>query len=916
MLGGAADDIAAVIESRRWNSLLDDAARKDIQSDIPEHPLSEDESSRIGALILHSSGTTGMPKPIHLTQRYVLGYAACHELTPQETGWTNLSTLPLYHGFGLLAPCLSLSVGMTCCFPPASIIPAGRSTVELLRAFGAETLMSVPSIIDDILSLEESEKNDALEILKTLKLIAIGGGALRTDAGEYLAEKKVNLVNHYGVTEIGAIAPIFRPGPDYDWHYLRLRKDLNLHLEPIPDSTDRFKLVGHPIGWKEHFEIQDEMERRPGASRDEVRIIGRTDDVIVLKSGEKVMPRLLESALMTDPAIKTAVCIGSGFFELLVLVEPSSQASETTIEKFREHAWDLIKAINPSLDQHGRISSIEAIIVRPPGKDIPRSDKGSVMRREVMERFKQEIEAAYSELEGGMDENGATIDTSNLTASVQRMVEEVAGGLFSEVVHSLLPEDDFFERGMDSLQSVRLARAINNALKKAIPNSTTRRSLTAEFVYANPSIQSLAAALDRLLKQGGVDTDNGESQTRAANMQRFLVDCIDELRKPTQTKREGSDVVLVTGATGNLGAHVVGQLVRDPRIKKVICLLRESKGKEPKDARLSKTLASAGVTVSSTDFSRIQVEECDPGQWFRSDPEGDECFNNIADEITHILHLAWPMDFHRTLKSFRPQLHAVQGLVRIARAAHHARPGTRVRLFFASSIAVVRHFSDVGGLASRGAKVPEVGMDDPDVTTPMGYAEAKWVCEHMLVQVGRDFGAEVEPVIVRIGQLSGPEWVNGVWKTQEHLPALVRASQLVGALPALQGSISWLPVDRAAKSVGEMLLHSGTVERFLHLENPVRQPMADVCTIMANELGLAAQHMPFDEWLQRADEVGATRSLESFFKNHFRTLASGAVVLDTSKARTISATLRGSGGLPRDLVVEYIKRWRQQGFLQ
>ena len=30
-------------------------------------------------LILHSSGTTGYPKPISLAQRYMLGYAACHE---------------------------------------------------------------------------------------------------------------------------------------------------------------------------------------------------------------------------------------------------------------------------------------------------------------------------------------------------------------------------------------------------------------------------------------------------------------------------------------------------------------------------------------------------------------------------------------------------------------------------------------------------------------------------------------------------------------------------------------------------------------------------------------------------------------------------------------------------------------------
>lgn len=53
---------------------------------------------RPGPVILHSSGTTGLPKPIRLSHRYMLSYAACHRLSPDESdGQVNLSTLPLYH---------------------------------------------------------------------------------------------------------------------------------------------------------------------------------------------------------------------------------------------------------------------------------------------------------------------------------------------------------------------------------------------------------------------------------------------------------------------------------------------------------------------------------------------------------------------------------------------------------------------------------------------------------------------------------------------------------------------------------------------------------------------------------------------------------------------------------------------------
>lgn len=49
------------------------------------------------AIILHSSGTTGLPKAIYQSQEYVLGYAANHCLSPEEASGVNVSTLPLFH---------------------------------------------------------------------------------------------------------------------------------------------------------------------------------------------------------------------------------------------------------------------------------------------------------------------------------------------------------------------------------------------------------------------------------------------------------------------------------------------------------------------------------------------------------------------------------------------------------------------------------------------------------------------------------------------------------------------------------------------------------------------------------------------------------------------------------------------------
>jgi hypothetical protein len=128
---------------------------------------------------------------------------------------------------------------------------------------------------------------------------------------------------------------------------------------------------------------------------------------------------------------------------------------------------------------------------------------------------------------------------------------------------------------------------------------------------------------------------------------------------------------------------------------------------------------------------------------------------------------------------------------------------------------------------------------------------------------------------------------------------------------------SWIPVDRAASSLSEILLRKGRINNFLHLENPVRQPLKDIFTIMAHEMRLQRPFMiPFKQWLQRAMTDGEIRSLGSFYKDHFHELAGGAVTLDTTKARASSNFLIGSCGLQKELIIEYVHRWQRDGFLK
>ncbi|KAG6886628.1 hypothetical protein C0992_003085, partial [Termitomyces sp. T32_za158] len=172
--------------------LTPDHDRKDIT--IPSMYTSWKRDD-LDAIIMHSSGTTGLPKPIHHGQTYPLMFATCHRLPEQQEPFRSIvSTLPLYHGFGFLAPHLSLSIGMPFILPPASVIPTGKTTLRAIEASGARYLFTVPSILEEMIGLSGGI---GLKALKDLEIVATGGAPMKESFGAEISAAGVKLLNHW-----------------------------------------------------------------------------------------------------------------------------------------------------------------------------------------------------------------------------------------------------------------------------------------------------------------------------------------------------------------------------------------------------------------------------------------------------------------------------------------------------------------------------------------------------------------------------------------------------------------------------------------------------------------------------------------------------------------------------------------------
>jgi thioester reductase-like protein len=110
-------------------------------------------------------------------------------------------------------------------------------------------------------------------------------------------------------------------------------------------------------------------------------------------------------------------------------------------------------------------------------------------------------------------------------------------------------------------------------------------------------------------------------------------------------------------------------------------------------------------------------------------------------------------------------------------------------LLFTSTITVVSRYPTEN---PGSVDIPEVAVE-PHTTETFGYPEAKWVCEQILLEANKLFGvtdsskmALLRTSSVRLGQMTGPEQ-SGTWNETEHFPIIVRTSQMIKALPGIEG---------------------------------------------------------------------------------------------------------------------------------
>ncbi|EHK20225.1 putative PKS-NRPS protein [Trichoderma virens Gv29-8] len=305
-----------------------------------------------------------------------------------------------------------------------------------------------------------------------------------------------------------------------------------------------------------------------------------------------------------------------------------------------------------------------------------------------------------------------------------------------------------------------------------------------------------------------------------------------KLTPPTGPTR----VVVLTGATGFLGRHILERLLRSKDIEKVYCVaVRKSASELPsmfKDQRVEVFQGDLGV--ANLGLSVVHAQQ-------------------IFSTADAIIHNGADVSFMKTYASLRTT--NVSATKQIARFAQ----GRRIPLHFISSASVTQLTPlDEVGSVSMAPYPPIAGAD--------GYISAKWVSERHLELISEAYGLPItihRPASISGNDSSDLDLMGNLFKFVERLEAVPESKDWKGYFDLISVHSVAAAIVKAVTQI-QQSVETGITYQYEsgELVYPL-STMTDV-TKMTEEFPIKV--MALEEWIEKAEAVGLNPLLASYLK--------------------------------------------------
>lgn len=773
------------------------------------------------AYVIYTSGSTGPPKGVMISHR-----SLTHSLTAVARAYRLTPGDRVLHAAALGSD-TSLEQIFATLISGATLVLAGKrpwAPTDLLNRLpehGITVADLTPAYWHRVLSVP-----DRFASLASLRLVIVGGEIVTAKDCRALLRRipGARCVNAYGLTETTitstlcdlteevmsapdtTVAPVGKALEGTRVHVL------DAELRPVPRGERGEIYIGGPGlargVWGEPaltaqqflpdphgFAPGERMYRTGDLGRQRpdgnLEVLGRVDDQMKIR-GFRVDPAEIEAALVSRPEIGQAMVVarpGDDNRDLVAYFTPASPLSGGEAE-LRARLRSALAEVLPHYMIPAVFHAVEQLPVTPGGK---------LDRRAVPE----------------------PVTAATRTCGDERPVPQGMALLWGQIleVDYVRPQDDFFELGGNSLLAMEMlarARVMFGIGVEQIRDLT--RSL-----LRYPTLAAFAESV-RQARAGTLAHPGGGSVDFAAETGRPLP-AVGRDAPAADPTLPGD--VLLTGATGFCGAHMIDELLRRTT-GRILCLVRASDDQHGMERIRASHRRYVLSELSSARVEPVVGDLGKPGLGL-----SPSRFEELGATIDAVYHFGGQVNFIYPYHDLRAA--NVEGTYEIIRLA----AARAVPVHFTSSMAVLAGFGPAG--------VREVTEDMP-LSYPeylsVGYVETKWVAEALLKRAS-DAGLPV--ALYRLMDVTGNSGT-GVMNTGSEMAALIDFITRTGLCPDVRLPLDFLPADHLVRAMGHISTRHRARGEVYHLTNP-RPALLHSLVERLSRRGYPVQELPYDEWI-------------------------------------------------------------------
>lgn len=811
------------------------------KADVGESPyLSDPNDLEKLAFVCYTSGTTGRPKGICNPHRAsVLSYDLRFRLNDVHPG--DRVACNAFFVWEMLRPLLR---GATVVTVPDEASYDPLMLVDLLSSRHITETLMTPTLLSSILSRHpQLEKR-----LPDLRTLWFNGEVVTTDLARRAikALPKTRLLNCYSASETHEIAcgdireimddnasycPV---GPPMDPERIYVLDNNGKRVDP---GVSGELYVGGLLlarGYLNLPEITaksfkpDPWDSRPGAimykTGDAAKILpsglleiaGRVGGMLKVR-GYSVVPGKVESVILKELAVShcAVVAQGDGLERQLVayFVRDNEDPGERTIPDISENGFS--PNARRTLSDHLALYMIPALWV-----ELPALPTHGVSGKVDLKRLPPPKTPVFNS--GSLTPVNSSNEGRDRGLSI-RSIAEIWSETLKTPLSTISQENNFFDLGGHSLSLADLANRLSKTFGLPVPVAR---------LAGDPSLNGHLEVVRSIR--------DGQTEAMQADLPKILR-TDSELDKNIQP-RTGSicplhkaDAILLTGATGFLGAFLLNELLESTSAQ-IVCLVRFNNptvnDKPAGVARIRRNLLDLGLWRDSI-MHRIEILPANLAQ----DHLGltPDSFEKLAMRVQVIVHAAATVNLVYPYSALRSA--NVGGTKEIIRLA--SRNGATLQYISTNGV--------LPGSKDAWSEDAMIDINDVPKSIPDGYGQSKYVAEQLVLEASRR-GLPVR--IFRLGTISGHS-ESGSTNAWDLLSALIVESLLLGYAPEIQGwRAEMTPVDFISKAIITLSNDVESQRRIFHLgdRNPINtQTLFDDLGV----LGFPTQRLNWDDWVAR-----------------------------------------------------------------